>query len=81
MQRPATPPGREVYLSRAEVDEVAAAMAFDVDRVVLLTLAYCSLRWGELVGLRRSGLAPDLSTLRVVETVVEVGGAFSRSPT
>jgi integrase len=80
VQLPAIPPGREVYLSRAEVDQVAAAMADDSDRAVLLTLAYCGLRWGELAGLCRSRLAPDLSTLRVVETVVEVGGAFSRKP-
>ena len=80
VQLPAIPPGREVYLSRAEVDQVAAAMADEVDRAVLLTLAYCGLRWGELGGLRRSRLAPDLSTLRVVETVIEVGGALSRKP-
>jgi integrase len=80
VQLPATPPGREVYLSPAEVDQVAAAMANDIDRAVLLTLAYCGLRWGELAGLRRSRLAPDLSTVRVVETVVEVGGVFSRKP-
>lgn len=80
VQLPATPPGREIYLSRAEVDEVAAAMADEVDRAVLLTLAYCGLRWGELAGLRRSRLAPDLATLRIVETLVEIGGRFSRKP-
>jgi integrase len=80
VQLPAIPPGREVYLSRAEVDQVAAAMADEVNRAVLLTLAYCGLRWGELAGLRRSRLAPDLSTLRVAETLVEVDSAFSRKP-
>jgi len=58
VQLPATPPGREVYLTQAEVDQVAAAMADDADQSVLLTLAHCGLHWGELAGLRRSRLAP-----------------------
>ncbi len=81
---PAKPLHREVYLTRAEVDAVAAAMdrrpgAADFDRAVLATLVLTGLRWGELAGLE---VGPDgLDMLRrrvhVTRTVVEVNGRFA----
>jgi integrase len=83
VQLPAKPPGRQVYLTRDEVDAVAAAMnrpgpAAGFDRCVLYTLAYTGLRWSELSGLRRRRLDPLLRTLDVVDTLVEVNGRFQR---
>lgn len=83
---PAPPPGREVYLTQDDIDEVSAAMeclrpeAADFDQAVLHVLAYSGMRWGELVGLA----VPQLDLLRrrlhVTGVVVEIEGRFERKP-
>jgi integrase len=45
-------------------------------RLVVLLAVYASLRWGEVMGLRRSDLDLDAMTLTVRRSVSEVGGAL-----
>jgi integrase len=70
---PTVTPGREVFLTREQVDNVAKRMDPD-DRTVLLVLAYTGLRWGELAGLHVRRLDLLRRQLDVVETLVEVKG-------
>lgn len=44
--------GREVYLSREQVDQIAGAALSERDRLLILLLAYTGLRWGEASGLQ-----------------------------
>jgi integrase len=60
------------FLTAAEVD--ALADAFGEYRLVVLTLAYCGLRWGELAALRVGRVDTLRRRLEVVEAVVEVRG-------
>lgn len=64
------------YLSHDQVADLATAIgersngaAYGYDTLVL-TLAYCGLRWGELSGLRVKDLDLDRARLRVEQTVV-----------
>lgn len=77
---PTPTPGREVYLTREQVDAVAAVMTGDLDRAVVYTLAYTGLRWGELAGLRVRRLDPLLRSLTVCEVLIEVGGRRQVKP-
>jgi integrase len=52
----------------------ALADAADPHRVLILTLAYCGLRWGELAALRVQSVDPLRRRLLVTEAVTEVGG-------
>jgi len=80
IRRPVSEPGQEHFLSRVEVDAIAAAMDSDFDRAVLYTLAYTGLRWGELAGLRIRRLDPLLRSLTVCETLIEVAGQRTFKP-
>jgi len=80
---PPLPLPREVFLTRGEVDAVAAAMArrpgaAAFDRCVLLALVLSGLRWGELAGLEvgAGGLDMLRKVIHVTRTIVEVGGVF-----
>ena len=52
----------------------ALAEAAGPHRVLILTLAYCGLRWGELAALRVRGVDPLRRRLVIAEAVTEVGG-------
>ena len=76
-------PAAEVRLPRARRPEKrfltheqvrALADAAGPHRAVILTLAYCGLRWGELAALRVQGVDPLRRRLLVTEAVTEVGG-------
>jgi integrase len=65
---PKAPRGREVYLTREQVDRLADAAPSPRDRLLILLLAYTGLRWGEASGLRIS----ELDLLRRRLTVMRV---------
>ncbi|OUM42893.1 site-specific integrase [Arthrobacter agilis] len=60
-----------VYLSHAQVHLLAEESKHET---LVLTLAYCGLRWGEAVGLRVRHLDMLKRRIRVEENAVEVGG-------
>lgn len=62
---------RHVYLSAADVDRLATeAKAY---RVLVLVLAYCGLRWGELVALRVRDIEFLRRRLTVHDNAVQLG--------
>jgi integrase len=81
---PKVSPAEHRYLSAAQVADLAdaASPVWDVatrrpvgpGRLVIMTLAYCGLRWGELAALKVSRLDLIRRRLHVAENVVEVDG-------
>ena len=63
------------FLSVAEVDELAEAI-HPHSRVLVYVLAYCGLRWGEAVGLKRKYVDTSRRTIRVEEQLTEVDHQF-----
>lgn len=63
------------FLTVAEVDELVEAMHPHF-KVLVLVLAYCGLRWGEAVGLRRKYIDTSRRTIRVEEQLTEVDNVF-----
>lgn len=66
---------RRRYLDHAQVRALAAA-AGPRNRPMVLTLAYCGLRWGEAIGLRVRDLDVDRGRLMVERSVTDVRGAM-----
>ncbi|WP_067451391.1 tyrosine-type recombinase/integrase [Actinomadura macra] len=66
-------------LSVAEVFRIAEAIAPRYRALVLLA-TFGNLRWGELAGLRRKNLDLDAATVRVDETVYELGPLVKGTP-
>jgi len=66
-------------LSVAEVFRVAEAISPRYRALVLLA-TFGNLRWGELAGLRRKNLDLDNATVRVAETVSELGALVKGTP-
>lgn len=62
-----------VYLSHRQVHDIAEASKHPV---LVLTLAYCGLRWGEAVGLQVKHLDMLRRRILVERNVVEVRGVF-----
>jgi integrase len=69
--KPTVTPRR--YLTHHEVERLASA-AGDIGRPVILTLAYCGLRWGELAALKVQNVLIARARIRVEASVTEVGG-------
>ncbi|MGY1669529.1 tyrosine-type recombinase/integrase [Geodermatophilus sp. SYSU D00710] len=75
---------RQVHLLAAETARPKAGTrlpyrereVMDSYRLVVLVLAYCGLRWGELAALKVSRIYLTRRRLEVVESVVEVNGAL-----
>lgn len=63
------------FLTVAEVDELVEAMHPHF-RVLVYVLAYCGLRWGEAVGLKRKYIDTSRRTIRVEEQLTEVDNEF-----
>jgi integrase len=63
-------------LTAGQVAALAARMPPRLVALVLLA-TYASLRWGELVALRRSDLDLDAATVKVERTQVELGGRIT----
>jgi integrase len=64
------------YLSHAEVIRLAEHAPTDTHRAIVLTLAYCGLRWGEAVGLRVRDLNMLRRRIHVNIAAVEVDGVI-----
>ncbi|MGH9228009.1 MAG: tyrosine-type recombinase/integrase [Acidimicrobiales bacterium] len=63
------------FLAVAEVDELAEAIN-PHSKVLVYVLAYCGLRWGEAVGLKRKYVDTSRRTIRVEEQLTEVDHQF-----
>lgn len=63
------------FLTVAEVDELAGAIR-EHFKVLVYVLAYCGLRWGEAVGLKRKYIDTSRRTIRVEEQLTEVDNEF-----
>jgi integrase len=66
-------------LSVAEVFKLADAIKPRYRALVLLA-TFGNMRWGELAGLRRRNLDLDKRTVRIRETVTDVGGLYQSKP-
>ncbi|MGW5876886.1 tyrosine-type recombinase/integrase [Nocardiopsis terrae] len=66
-------------LSVAEVFKLADAIKPRYRALVLLA-TFGNMRWGELAGLRRRNLDLDKRTVRIRETVTDVGGLYQGKP-
>ncbi len=75
---PRLPTTERRYLSHEEV--AALAEACGRYRVLVLVLAYCGLRWGEVAALRVRRVDLLRGRLEVVESVAEVGAAVIFGP-
>jgi integrase len=75
---PRLPRKERRYLDHTQV--AALADACGDYRVLVLTLAYTGLRWGEAAGLRVRRIDTMRGRLEVVETMVEVNGAVIFGP-
>lgn len=71
---------QERYLTRDEYDALLDAMPTTADRLILETLCYTGLRWGELAGLHRSRVDLRRGIIRVVETYDEAAGTMKPYP-
>ncbi len=69
---PRNPPSRRRYLTHAQVADLADAAGRH--RLVILVLAYCGLRWGELAALRVGDVDVGRRRLEVARSVTEVRG-------
>ncbi|MBB5154027.1 site-specific integrase [Saccharopolyspora phatthalungensis] len=70
----------ERIISRADVRSRLLPAVPQFYRAVVATAAGAGLRWGEVAGLCSDALDLDNGTLRVIRTVVEVGGHTSFKP-
>lgn len=68
---------RRRYLDVDQVDALAEAAGDNAD--IVLTLAYCGLRFGELAALRVSGVDLRRRRVQIIESVTEVNGELSWS--
>jgi integrase len=76
VELPTLPAGRDVYLTRDEVDQVVAVVG-EPHATIVLTLAYTGLRWGELAGLHVGRLDMLRRRLEVVDVLEEVDSVRS----
>lgn len=77
--RPIVPRPFPRFLTRVEVDQIAAATT-EPYATLILVLAYTGLRWGEAVGLHWSRVDLDHGRLTVQEVLGEVGGHYWIKP-
>ena len=77
---PKPPPAQEVYLTHDEVDELGGEFPTLFDKIVVDTLAYTGLRFGELAGLHRDRVDWQRGRVRVVETFDEREGDMKAYP-
>ena len=70
---------RHVYLTAADVRRLADESG--PHRVLVLTLAYCGLRWGEAVALRAADVEFLRRRLAVSENAVQLGARHAVGPT
>lgn len=71
---PKPAPKGKIFLSAQQVEELAGATFDDRQRLIVYTLAYCGLRWGELAGLRVQDFDSKRRRLNVEQTIVDDNG-------
>jgi integrase len=76
---PKAPHREQLFLTAAQVHDLAGAMAPHY-RPLVLTAAFTGLRAGELAGLRRRDVDLLRGTLRVEQAVSEIGGTLHTGP-
>ncbi|MGR6091403.1 tyrosine-type recombinase/integrase [Brevibacterium sp. CSND-B09] len=77
---PKVTPQRRIYLSAEQVEQLAAATLDDRQKLIVYTLAYSGLRWGELAGLRVQDFDPLRRRLNVEQTIVDDNGKMLVKP-
>jgi integrase len=65
---------RHIYLSNEEVSRLAEASG--ERKTLILTLAYCGIRWGEATGLRVKDIDLDKRRFMISENAVEMGNVI-----
>lgn len=71
---------QERFLTGEEYDALRDAMPTTMDRLILETLCFTGLRWGELAGLHRARVDLRRGLIRVVETYDEAAGTMKPYP-
>ncbi|WP_170259187.1 tyrosine-type recombinase/integrase [Nocardioides psychrotolerans] len=77
------PPGAqevERFLTREEYDAVVAQLPTTRDHLIVHTLAFTGMRWGEMAGWHRARFVPERGVARVVETFEEKSGLVKAYP-
>ena len=77
---PKVAPKGKIFLSAEQVHQLANATFDDRQKLIVYTLAYTGLRWGELAGLRVRDFDPLRRRLNVEQTIVEAGGRVEVKP-
>ncbi|MDN5808376.1 MAG: site-specific integrase [Brevibacterium sp.] len=77
---PKPTPKPKIFLTPRQVEELAGATFDDRQALVVYTLAYCGLRWGELAGLRVRDFDPLRRRLNVEQTIVDDNGRMIEKP-
>lgn len=72
VELPRLPRVHKRYLSHEQVAQLADGCG--EDGVVVLTLAYTGIRWGELAGIRVGRVAPGARRIHIAEAMSEVNG-------
>lgn len=72
------PQRRHIYLSHQQVRDLADAIDPRFEAVVL-TLAYCGLRWSELVGLNVEHIDPNAKRINIDRALVSVSGRLEET--
>lgn len=80
MKFPKVTPKAKTYLSVSEVESLAGVAVDDRQKLIVYTLAYCGLRWGELAGLRVQDFDPLRARLAIEQTIVDDNGKMITKP-
>lgn len=71
---PKPSPKAKIFLTAQQVEDLAHAAIDDRQQLIVYTLAYCGLRWGELAGLRVEDFDPMRRRLNIEQTIVDDNG-------
>jgi integrase len=69
-----------VILDVDDIGKPANAITPERLRALVLVSAWCGLRWGEVIELRRKDIAPDCSTITVARAVTHRKGCRIDTP-
>lgn len=71
---PKVAPKKRIYLSAEQVEQLAGATFDDRQKLIVYTLAYTGMRWGELAGLRVQDFDALRGRLNIEQTIVDDNG-------
>lgn len=77
---PKSTPKKKIFLNAEQVEKLATATFDGRQKVILYTLAYTGLRWGELAGLRVQDFDPLRRRLNIEQTIVDDRGKLLVKP-